>query len=101
MAENISNEQLYDLLRDFKADSNRQFSEIRDDIKEVKRDLRETNQRLGRLEDRVEGINDRVHSFEHKIDGIIISWSTRVVSGILGTSAVSAGAVAYFVANLV
>ena len=100
MSEKVSNEQIYELLKhqeerfgEFKADVNRQFGEIREDIHELKVDVRDIRQSLNRQD-------QRIGKLENQIESIRITWSTRLVGGILGTSAVTSAIVAYFVTQI-
>ena len=114
MSEKVSNEQIYALLKlqeerfsefkadikEFKADVNRQFGEIREEIHEIKQEQRETRHRFDRLSERVEVMDQRLYSMENKINRIHITWSTRLVGGILGTSAITSAIVAYFIIHI-
>jgi len=64
-----------------------------EDIRDVKTDIR-------RLEDKTDHVDQRLRRVETSIDGIRMTWSSRLVAGILGTSAVTSGIVAYFVTSI-
>ena len=95
-SEKISNEMIYELL---KAQGHRlneqsrrlddlhdQSKDLKSEIKDVKSEQRDSGKRLRSLED--------------KIDHIRISWSTRLISSILATSAVTSAIVAYVATSI-
>lgn len=78
----VSNEMIYELLK-------RQHEDLRD----LKTDMR-------RLEDKHDHMDQRLRRVETSIDGIRMTWSSRLVAGILGTSAVTLALVAYFITSI-
>ena len=88
-SEKISNEMIYELL---KAQSVRQDDFARR-LDRFEKRFDQIDKRLDRLEDKSDHLDQRVRSVEDKIDGIRVSWSSKLVSGILATSAVTSAIV--------
>lgn len=88
-SEKVSNEILYDLLKQ----QQESLHGLKDDIRDVKKDFR-------RLDDKFDRVDQRTRSLEDKLDSVRISWSTRLVSSILATSAVTSAIVAYAITSI-
>jgi len=58
------------------------------------------DKRLDRLEDKVDHMDQRLRCVEDQINGIRVTWSTRLVGTILGSSAVTSALVAYFILTI-
>lgn len=78
-SEKISNEMIFELLKG-----------QHEDLRDLKQDFR-------RLDDKFDRMDQRTRKLEDKIDGIRLSWSQKLVGGILATSAVTSAIVAYAV----
>jgi len=78
----------------------RRMNDIYDLLKQQHEDLRDLKTDFRRLDDKFDRISQRVRSLEDKIDDIRMTWSTRLVGGILGTSAVTSAIVAYFITSI-
>ncbi|MGB0907381.1 MAG: hypothetical protein ACPGVT_07795 [Maricaulaceae bacterium] len=70
------------------------LSRQHEDIRDLKMDVR-------RVDDKLANVDQRLRRVENSVDGIRMSWSSRLVAGILGTSAVTSAAVAYFISSIV
>jgi len=80
---------IYDLLKQQQSE----IHDLKDDIRDVKTDVR-------RVDDKFDRLDQRVRKLEDKIDGIRVTWSSRLVGTILGTSAVTSALVAYFIVSI-
>ena len=111
MSEKVSNDQLYELLKEFKSDVNQQFGVVNQQFVEVNRQFTEINRQFGEIREEIHEIkqeqremrqilnryDQRLGKLENQIESVRITWSTRLVSGILGTSAVTSAIVAFFI----
>lgn len=88
-SQNVSNDMIYELVK--AQDRNLQLIDKR---------LDQIDKRLDRLDDKMDHVDQRLRHVENSIDGIRISWSTRLVSSILGTSAITSAVVAYFISSI-
>ena len=78
----------------------RRMNDIYDLLKQQHENIRDLRTDVRRLDDKLDRVDQRVRGLEDKIDSIRVTWSTRLVGSILGTSAVTSGIVAYFVTSI-
>ena len=65
----------------------RHLDDLSNQMQDMRYEQRDQGQRLRRL--------------ENSMDSIRMTWSSRLVAGILGTSAITSAAVAYFISSIV
>ncbi|MES9881365.1 MAG: hypothetical protein ABW185_10840 [Sedimenticola sp.] len=86
-------DQLFEFLKEFKADFSQFKSDTHDNFSDTRADIRSLKRGQERLE-------DRTTSMEKKIDGIHISWNHKLIAGTIGTSAVISGIVAFAISTV-
>ena len=106
-SQKISNEMIYELLkkqsediRELRRDMNQKFDQVEKRFNQVDARLNGMDQRLVAVEDKLERVSHRVYQLEDKVDGIRISWSTKLVGGILATSASVSAIVAFLMTSI-
>ncbi len=78
--------QLYELMKDFKADTNRQFDRIDTRMGRIEEDVRVLDQRTQRLEQQTNQTQNELAQVTAKIGQIHVSWNHKLVGGVLATS---------------
>jgi len=91
---------IYELLKA----QNQRVTRLVEEITELRRDMNQrfnqVDKRLDRLEDKTDHMDQRLRGVEDKVDGIRISWSTKLVGGILATSASVSAVVALIMTSI-
>ncbi len=87
MMTQVTNDQLYELLKEFKADMN----QFKTEMYQFKSD---TQRGLSQLDFDLRALDQRTQRLETKVDGIHVSWNHKLVGSVLATSVTASALVA-------